>query len=426
MRRQRQQGGYIYRRGEWWVLRYRETVLEDGQPVRRQLAKQLAPVAPEHRKLRRPPESVEADAQKFLQPINSNAYPPEATQSLDDFVERVYFPGLEKQMRASTEKGYKARWETIKGLCGSYRLREFRTKDGQDVLNEVAKLNPKLLRSTLHHLKSLLSGIFTEAIRLGYLDGQVTLSGSTKTVVGNPMRGVRLPSAPDGEETYAYSLEEITRMLLYLPQPAYTLAAIAAFSGLRRSEIAGLLWENYDGQELRVTRSVWEGEVNEPKTKKSKAPVPVIPHLARILDAWREQKGNAKTGVMFPTSNKTPVSMNNVLNRAILPVLNRCQKCHKSKGECEGPRHEYRRDESLPAWHGWHAFRRGLATNLHRLGVPDKTIQAILRHSNVAVTQACYIKTVDSDSVAAMKLLEAALCANRALESVSSKQDMVN
>jgi len=57
-------------------------------------------------------------------------------------------------------------------------------------------------------------------------------------------------------------------------------------------------------------------------------------------------------------------------------------------------------------WHGWHAFRRGLATNLHRLGVPDKTIQAILRHSNVAVTQACYIKTIDSETVAAMRSLE--------------------
>jgi len=25
-------------------------------------------------------------------------------------------------------------------------------------------------------------------------------------------------------------------------------------------------------------------------------------------------------------------------------------------------------------WHGWHAFRRGLATNLNRIGTPDKTI----------------------------------------------------
>jgi integrase len=131
---------------------------------------------------------------------------------------------------------------------------------------------------------------------LGYLDGQVTLSGTTKMVFGNPMRGVCIPSAADGDETYAYSLEEITRMLLYLPQPAYTVAAVAAFSGLRRSELAGLLWENYNGSEIWVTRSVWEGHVNEPKTRKSKAPVPVITPLAKILDAYRQQCSNPLSG----------------------------------------------------------------------------------------------------------------------------------
>ena len=37
--------------------------------------------------------------------------------------------------------------------------------------------------------------------------------------------------------------------------------------------------------------------------------------------------------------------------------------------------------EKIP-WYGGHAFRRGLATNLHRLGVSDKVIQQILRHAN--------------------------------------------
>ena len=33
-------------------------------------------------------------------------------------------------------------------------------------------------------------------------------------------------------------------------------------------------------------------------------------------------------------------------------------------------------------------------------------IQAILRHSNVAVTQACYIKTAGADAIEAMRSLE--------------------
>jgi integrase len=78
------------------------------------------------------------------------------------------------------------------------------------------------------------------------------------------------------------------------------------------------------------------------------------------------------------------------------------------------------------AWHGWHAFRRGLATNLHSLGVQDKVTQSILRHSNVAVTQACYIKTVSEDSAAAMKLLEAVLCTQSAPATAASPAQRLN
>jgi len=59
---------------------------------------------------------------------------------------------------------------------------------------------------------------------------------------------------------------------------------------------------------------------------------------------------------------------------------------------------------------GWHGFRRGLATNLYRLGVSDKTIQAIPRHANVSTTMNLYVKAVGSDAVAAMQALDRVLC----------------
>ena len=193
-------------------------------------------------------------------------------------------------------------------------------------------------------------------------------------------------------------------MLLYLPQPAYSIVAVAAFTGLRRSELCGLLWDNYNGAEISVTRSVWEGHINEPKTRKSKAPVPVVAPLAKILNSYREQSGNPVSGVMFASLKGTPLNLNNVLNRVILPAF------RKSGIE----------------WHGWHAFRRGLATNLYRLGVADKTIQAILRHANVGTTMNIYVKSVSADSTAAMKLLEAAMCANCAPASTPGSVPVVN
>jgi integrase len=43
----------------------------------------------------------------------------------------------------------------------------------------------------------------------------------------------------------------------------------AALTGLRKSELRGLTWGNFDGKELRVERSVWNSTVNEPKTRRS-------------------------------------------------------------------------------------------------------------------------------------------------------------
>ena len=179
---------------------------------------------------------------------------------------------------------------------------------------------------------------------------------------------------------------------------------MAAYAGLRRSEIAGLQWENYDGQQITVTRSMWEGHVSKPKTTASKAPVPVIGALRQILDMYSIERGNPRSGPMFKSQAKanTPLSMNNVLNRMILPALNRCEVCRKGKDDHVGADHKYKRDATLPKWHGWHAFRRGLATNLHDLGIDDKTIQAILRHANVSMTQRCYIKTLPKQIIDAM------------------------
>ena len=63
----------------------------------------------------------------------------------------------------------------------------------------------------------------------------------------------------------------------------------------------------------------------------------------------------------------------------ILPALNRCRVCCKSEAEHKAHPvkfdHNYDRDQSFLEWHGWHAARRGLGSNLYQLGVPDMVIQ---------------------------------------------------
>jgi integrase len=171
---------------------------------------------------------------------------------------------------------------------------------------------------------------------------------------------------------------------------------------------------------------MWQGIAGEPKSKKSKASVPVIAPLRKLLDHHRLRCGNPETGIIFKTRNGTSLSMNNLLNDQIRRAIEKCAHCHGSKHAHGKADHDYERDSALPEWHGFHAFRRGLATNLHDLGVDDLTIQRILRHSDVSVTQRCYVKTLPQQSVSAMKKLEhlidvsgdalSPLCSERAVE----------
>jgi hypothetical protein len=100
------------------------------------------------------------------------------------------------------------------------------------------------------------------------------------------------------------------------------------------------------------------------------------------------------------------MSLNALVNRVILPALNRCEVCQKSEDGHGTADHDFIRDGRYPEWHGWHAARRGLATNLNRLQVLPVVIQRILRHANVSTTTACYIKSVDEDVRNAMTKLE--------------------
>jgi integrase len=287
------------------------------------------------------------------------------------FVDDHYLPYVKEQKRLSTYRGYLNMWTRHLKDRTEVPLRDFRTMDGEELLLSVLH-EADVNRTTLAHIKSFLSGAFRYARRQGVLNTE------------NPMRDVVIPKARPGNETHAYSLEDILRMLAVLPEPAATIVATAAFTGARRGEIRGMLWENYIGDAISVTQSVWRGHVDEPKTRKSKAPVPVIPELAKFLESHRQRSGKPKSGFMFRSPLGRPLDLAHVARWVIRPALK----------------------DSGVVWHGWHAFRRGLATNLHRLGVADKTIQAILRHSNISTTMNLYVKSVPEDATAAMRGLQ--------------------
>jgi integrase len=127
--------------------------------------------------------------------------------------------------------------------------------------------------------------------------------------------------------------------------------------------------------------------------------------LAEALDLHRARLGKLAEGFIFQGGTGKPLRLDNLAKRVIRPAIEKCGICRVTKKEHKPEGHLFEKDKNLPAWRGWHAFRRGLATNLHALRVPDKEIQAILRHSNIAITQACYIKVLTDAQVSAMDLV---------------------
>jgi hypothetical protein len=78
--------------------------------------------------------------------------------------------------------------------------------------------------------------------------------------------------------------------------------------------------------------------------------------------------------------------------------------CRKQKTAHRKESHPFELDKAL-VWKGWHAFRSRLATTLHAFGTQDMEIQGILRHSNVAITQQSYIKSLNQSQVSALDLV---------------------
>src|SRR5947207_6271517 len=156
---------------------------------------------------------------------------------------------------------------------GKMTLRSFRNVHGEQMLQQIAEQS-KLGRSSLRHCKAFLSGAFKQAKRLGILDGI------------NPIQDVSIPRMPESEQdTNATTLAELKSMLAVVKEPAWTILLTAGLTGLGKSELRGLTWDVFDGAQLSVKQSVWNSFTNEPKTKKRRAPIPVVKQLAQALEA---------------------------------------------------------------------------------------------------------------------------------------------
>ena len=147
---------------------------------------------------------------------------------------------------------------------------------------------------------------------------------------------------------------------------------LAAFTGLRQSELFGLKWGDIDfaGGFMNVTRSVVYGVVGPCKTESSQKPVPLHPLLAATLVQWQERSTNRKSEDWVFASRRyrgrKPCWGHAILRRYIRPAA---------------------KNQGIEKRIGWHTFRRQThATLLRSVGTEFKVKPELMRHASLRST----------------------------------------
>jgi integrase len=158
----------------------------------------------------------------------------------------------------------------------------------------------------------------------------------------------------------------------------------AIFTGLRASELRGLIWPDVDLKKGVVhvrQRADKFNTVGKPKSASGHRDVPMPPLLANALRQWKLVCPKSELGLVFPTGAGEIEYHSNIVNRGLIPAqiaAGVVTKAGKAK------------------YTGLHALRHFYASwCINRvedggLGLPGKVVQHRMGHSSITVTMDIY------------------------------------
>jgi len=250
------------------------------------------------------------------------------------------------------------------------------------VTSKFAKPKP-LAGGTKEKIRDAMSSVFNHAIRWEFTERNPITGPTKRSGVRVSTKRQRTPDILEVEEMQLLfaALGVRERAMVFLDMPA----------GLRRGELAGLKWEDFDFNNLNVsvTRSLVDQHVGALKTEASRKQMPIDEYIAQDLLAWYEvtpykqpsdyvwatdaNRAGAKRG-------KQPVWLSTVMRDDIQPIALRLGITKKI---------------------GWHTFRHTFSTILKANGEDVKVVQELLRHSTSRMTLDTYTQALSPDKRAA-------------------------
>ena len=219
----------------------------------------------------------------------------------------------------------------------------------------------------------------------------------------NPAKGCKLPPKK-AKEMQVLTRDEMQRFIIQAKADGYfELFVLELCTGMRRGEILGLQWDDFNMQtgELHIRRQVvlvkGNIQISTPKTKSSVRTIIIPSDIVKILV---EYKKRVNSRWMFP-SPKTkdaplhPASITSILDRLL------------KRAECKDIR--------------FHDLRHTFATNALANGMDVKTLSTIIGHISSETTLNIYTHITDNMQRSAANKIERGFGRNEGSLSEESK-----
>jgi integrase len=147
----------------------------------------------------------------------------------------------------------------------------------------------------------------------------------------------------------------------------------AVFTGMRASELRGLIWNHVDFDRkvihVRQRANLW-GEIGAPKSVAGEREIPMSPMVVNALKEWRLACPRGSVALVFPNGNGNVENHANIANRGFYALQTETEIVNA---------------DGKPKY-GLHALRHFFASWAIEQGFSPKRVQALLGHSSIQMT----------------------------------------